>query len=96
MLLVTAVSSLTEKRFFATTTKKTKQRRFYHFVTTYDPATLDLKKILMKHWHIIQQQPKLEKMFNQPLIISYRKEKSLKDVLVHARIPSILHQSENQ
>ena len=59
------------------------------FVTTYNPATPNLKKILMKHWHIIQQQPKLQKIFNQPPIVSYRKEKSLKDILVRAKIPSI-------
>ena len=45
------------------------------FVTTYNPATPNLKKILMKHWHIIQQQPKLAHIFNQPPIVSYRKEK---------------------
>ena len=28
----------------------------------------------MKHWHIIQQQPKLKQIFNQPPIVSYRKE----------------------
>ena len=46
------------------------------------------KKFLMKHWHtcIFQQQPRLAHtgIFNQPLIISYKKEKSLKDFLVHA------------
>ena len=29
------------------------------FVTTYNPTTPNLKKILMKHWHIIQRQPRL-------------------------------------
>ena len=28
----------------------------------------------MKHWHVIQQQPKLKQIFNQPPIVSYRKE----------------------
>ena len=55
-----------------------------------------IKKILMKHWNIIQQQPKLKHILNQPLIISYRKEKSLKDIPVHAKIPSISQQSQNQ
>ena len=27
------------------------------------------KKILMKHWHVIQQQPKLKQIFNQPPIV---------------------------
>ena len=55
-----------------------------------------IKKILMKHWDIIQWQPKLKHIFNQPPIISYRKEKSLKDIPVHAKIPSISQQSQNQ
>ena len=36
----------------------------------------NLKKILMKHWQIIQQQPKLKHIFNQPPIVSYRKDMS--------------------
>ena len=53
----------------------------------------NLKKILMKHWHIIQQQPRLAHIFKQPPIVSYRKEKSLKDVLVRAKLPLITPQS---
>ena len=50
----------------------------------------------MKHWHIIQQQPKLKQIFNQPPIVSHRKETSLKGILVRAKIPSIFHQPQNQ
>jgi len=59
-------------------------------------ATPNLKKILMQHWHIIQQQPKLKQIFNQQPIVSYRKEKSLKDILVRAKLPSMKQQSQNQ
>ena len=58
-----------------------------------NPSTPNLKKILMKHWHIIQQKPRLAHIFKQPPIISYRKEKSLKDVLVPAKLPLITPQS---
>ena len=73
--------------------KTRKTNEISPFVTTYDPATPNLKKILMKHWHIIQQQPRLAPIFKQPPIVSYRKEKSLKDVLVHAKLPLITPQS---
>ena len=64
------------------------------FVTTYDPATPNLKnEILMKHWHIIQQQPRLAHIFKQPPIVSYKKEKSLKDILFCTKLPSITTQS---
>ena len=73
---------------------KTKQtKEILPFVTTFNPASPNLKKILMKRWHIIQQQPRLKEIFNQPPIVSYRKEKSLKDVLVRAKIPLTKQQS---
>ena len=68
---------LAEVHFFNRTealhnkTKRTKE--ILLFVTTNNPATPNLKKILMKH--IIQQQPRLAHIFNQPPIISYRKKK---------------------
>ena len=34
-----------------------------------------VQTILIEHWHIIQQQPRLAHIFNQPPIISYRKKK---------------------
>ena len=56
-------------------TKRTKEIMILLFVTTNNPATPNLKKILMKQWHIIQQQSRLAHIFNQPPIISYRKKK---------------------
>ena len=41
---------------------KTKQtKEILPFFTTYNPATPNLKMILMKRWDIIQEQPKLKK-----------------------------------
>ena len=56
---------------------KTKQtKEILPFVNTYNPATPNRKKILMKHWDIIQQQPiSFKHIFNQPTIVFYRKEK---------------------
>ena len=74
--------------------KQTKE--ILSFVTIYNPATLNLKKNLMKHRHIIQQQPKLKQIFNQLPIVSHRKKKSLNDILVRAKISIISQQSQNQ
>ena len=49
----------------------------------------------MKRWNIVQQQPKVKQIFSQQLIVSYKKEKSFKDVLVRAKLPSIKQQSQN-
>ena len=72
-------------------TKKVKE--ILPFVTNYNPATPNLKMILVKHWHIIQQQPRLAHIFKQPPIVSYKKEKSLRDILFCTKLPSITTQS---
>ena len=54
----------------------------------------DLYRNDREPWHIIQQQPKLKQIFNQQPIVSYKKEKSLKDILVRAKFPSIKQQSQ--
>ena len=43
----------------------------------------------------IQQQPKRKRIFNQPPIVSYKKEKSLKDILVLAKLASNKQQSRS-
>ena len=51
----------------------------------------------MQHWHIIQQQPKPKQIFNQQPIVSYKKEKSLKDILVRRKTSFYeRQQSQNQ
>ena len=57
------------------------------FVTTYNPAALNIKKILMKHWCLIENQHKLARIYGTS-IIAYKKEKSLKDFLVRTKISS--------
>ena len=77
-----------ENRKEALRSKPKQRNEILLFVTTYNPAVLNLKKILMKHWHIIQNQPPgLAQIFKHKPIVSYRKEKSLKDILVCAKIP---------
>ena len=39
----------------------------------------------MEKWHLIQNQPLLREIFKHPPLISYRKGKSLKDMLVKAK-----------
>ena len=76
---------------------RTKQRKeILSCVITYNSAMPNPKKILMRNWHIIQQQPKLERIFNQPPIVSYEKKKSLNVLLPHAKLPSNTQQSINR
>ena len=63
---------------------------------TNNPATPNLKRILMKHWTSFNSNLSLNISLTESSIVSYRKEKSLKNILVCAKIPSISQQSQNQ
>ena len=73
--------------------KMKKVKKILPFVTTNNTATLNLKTILIEHWHIIQQQPRLAHIFNQPPIISYRKKKITQGRFSSPKLPAITTQS---
>ena len=60
--------------------------RILPFVTQYHPAVTNLKKILMSKWHLIENHPLLSEIDKDPPIISYRRGKSLKDILVRSKL----------
>ena len=62
------------------------QKDILPFVTKYRPSVSNLKQALLKKWHLIQNQPLLRQIFKEPPIISYRKGKSLRDLLVRAEL----------
>ena len=74
------------QRMSALQNKQKTRKRILPFVTEYRPSMPDLKHILMNKWHLIQNQPLLRKIFKNPPLISYRKGRSLKDVLVRAKL----------
>jgi len=46
----------------------------------------NLNKIVMENWSSIENQPLLKTIFKKPPIISYKRGKSLKDMLVRAKL----------
>ena len=70
----------------ALTQKKRAKERILPFVSTYHPAVNNLKQTLMEQWSLIQNQPLLKTIYLKPLIISYKRGKSLKDTLVRSKI----------
>ena len=58
----------------------------HYFQPSY--STPNLKEIFMKHWHLITENNKLTQTFPKPPIVAYQKDKSLKDILVRAKISS--------
>ena len=75
-----------EERKLALQQNKRTHNRILPFVTQYHPAVPNLKKILLSKWHLIQDQPLLSEMYKEPPIISYKRGKSLKDVLVRSKL----------
>ena len=65
---------------------KTAQKKILPFVTQYHPALPNIKEIIMGKWHLIQNQPQLRNIFKEPPLLSYRKGRSLKDILVKAKL----------
>ena len=44
------------------------------------------KHFLMKKWHLIEQQPLLSEIYRDPPLVSYKRGRSLKDILVKAKL----------
>ena len=66
--------------------KNKTQKNILPFVTQYRPSVSNLKQALLTKWHLIQNQPLLRQIFKEPPIISYKKGKSLRDLLVRAKL----------
>ena len=72
-------SALTQKN-------QTAQKKISSFVTQYCPALLGLKDILTEKCHLIQNHLRLKEFFKEPSLLSNRRGKSLKDILVRAKL----------
>ena len=66
--------------------KQKKHKIILPFATEYRPSVPNLKNILMAKWHLIKNQPVLRETFKDPPILSYSKGRSLKDILVRAKL----------
>ena len=86
-LIQTTLSQVNfEDRKLALQPKEKENKRILPFVTQYQPAVPNLKQILMKHWHLIEQQPLLREIYKDPPLISYKRGRSLNDILVRAKL----------
>ena len=61
-----------------------------HFVSETGLAKLNKQFLseLYGHWHLITESNRLGQIYSEALIVTYRKDKSLKDLLVTSKIPS--------
>jgi len=65
--------NFTERKSALKKNQKKNMKDILPFVTKYEPAVPNIKQILMKKWHIIQEQPLLKQIFKDPPIISFKK-----------------------
>ena len=66
--------------------EKEKKNKSVPFVTQYQPSVPNLKKILLDKWHLMEENPALKEICKGKPLISYRKGRSLKDILVSAKL----------
>lgn len=71
--------------------KNKTQKDILPFVTQYRPSVSNLKQALLTKWHLIQNKPLLREIFKETPIISHKKGKSLRDLLVRAKLKKVLH-----
>ena len=75
-----------EDRGKALLQKEKENKRILPFVTQYQPSVPNLKQILLNKWHLIEEHPSLKEIYKGKPLISYRKGRSLKDILVRAKL----------
>ena len=86
-LIITTLSEVIfEDRKLALQKKQKENKRILPFVTQYQPSVPNLKQILMKNWHLIEHQPFLSEIYKDTPLISYKRGRSLKDILVRAKL----------
>ena len=52
------------------------------------PSTTPVSEIIRRNWHVISEHPSNKDIFTDPTIISYRRNKNIKDHLVRASLES--------
>ena len=86
-LINTTLSEVNFKdRKLALQQKPKTNQRILPFVTQYQPSVLNLKQIHIKNSHLIEQQPLLSEIYKEPPLVSYKRGRLLKDILVRAKL----------
>ena len=57
------------------------------FSLMYHPALPSVNNIVFKAWNTMIKDPYLKRIFLKPPMVAYRRPKSLKDILVRAKVP---------
>ena len=55
-------------------------------VTKYSPMGFDFRKIMLKHWHVVESDPRLGSVFKEPPKLVFRRPPNLRDLVVHSYV----------
>ena len=53
-------------------------------VLTYNPFNVGTRRILLDNFNILSSDPETRRIFPEPPLVSYRRERNLSDILVHS------------
>ena len=56
------------------------------FPLTYHPHTVPIRHIIRANWHTLAKSKDLKDVFEQPPLFAYKRDRNLKDMLVHAAL----------
>ena len=74
------------ERISAPQNKQKTRKRILPFVTEHQSSVLNLKNIPMSKWNLTENQPLLREIYKDPPLLSYRKSRSLENVLIRAKL----------
>lgn len=58
------------------------------FVLQYHPALPDVNKVVKSAWNTMTKDPYLKTVFEKPPMVAFKRPKSLRDILVRAKVPT--------
>lgn len=82
-------ASALERKTLLDYKEKSNEQKRVPFVLTYHPDLPNVRKITEKHWPTIAGSRKLGTLFEEKPVIAYRRPKSLRDILVKAKIKAV-------
>ena len=65
-------------------------------VLTYSKILPDVRDILRKHQNTLHQSDRLQKVFLQPPLLAFRRDKNLCDTLVHKKTNALMRQDDEK
>ncbi len=83
-----------ERKGLLTYKQKQKKSQRVPLVITYNPAFNNIRPIINRHLHILQNDERLKQIFTTPPIIAFRRPRNTRDLLVSAKVPSIEENAE--